>query len=325
MASEQIKLLYGNAHPELAKMISRLLNVEPGSCEIGKFANGETSVVIWDSVRGNDVYIIQPICISSDNTLNDNLMELLILVDTVKLASAGKINAVIPYFAYATHDKKDKARVPITCKLVANMLEKAGIDRVITMDLHAGQVQGFFDVPLDNLYAEPLFAKYTRKKLQNNKGVIIALKPAQAKRAAILAEDVECDIAFLNKINRKAAADDEESFSIVGDVKDKIAVIVQDIADSCVALEIASHTLVHQGARAVYAVISHAVLSEGAVERIMRSAITEVAVTNTIPLSPEAKSCPKIKVMNIAPTLAEVIRRTHHGESVTASDMFTIL
>lgn len=318
---EQIKLLAGNAHPELARMIGRHLNMDIGACEVTKFANGETSVMIGDSVRGNDVYIIQSTCKAGKNTLNDNLMELLIMVDAVKLASASKISAVIPYFGYATHDKKDKARVPITCKLVANMLEVAGVNRVLTMDLHSGQVQGFFDCPLDNLYAEPLFAKYARKKLQQDKGVVIALKPAQAKRATLLAEDIKADIAFLNKFMRRS----EEGFTIVGDVTGKVAIIVQDIADSCVNMELASYTLVQNGAKAVYAVVSHAVLSEGAVERITRSAITEIAVTNTIPLSPEAKACPKIKLLNIAPTLAEVIRRTHHGESVTASDKFAIL
>lgn len=318
---EQIKLLAGNAHPELARMIGRHLNMELGSCEVGKFSNGETSVMVGDSVRGNDVYIIQSTCASGKNTLNDNLVELLIMVDAVKLASASKITAVIPYFGYATQDKKDKARVPIACKLVANMLEKAGVDRILTMDLHSGQVQGFFDCPLDNLYAEPLFAKYSRKKLQQDKGVVIALKPAQAKRATLLADDISADVAFLNKFMRRS----EEGFTIVGDVRGKVAIIVQDIADSCVNMELASYTLVQNGAKAVYAVVSHAVLSKGAVECIMRSAITEIAVTNSIPLTPEAKGCPKIKVINIAPTLAEVIRRTHHGESVTASAMFTIL
>lgn len=316
-----MKIIAGNAHPELGRMIGRYLNMELGTCEVGKFSNGETSAVVGDSVRGKDVYIIQPTCASYTNTVNDNLMELLILVDTAKLASSGKITAVIPYFAYATHDKKDKARVPITCKLVANMLETAGVDRVITMDLHAGQVQGFFDVPLDNMYAAPLYVKYARKKIQGNKGVIVALKPAQAKRATVLADELGCEIAFLNKsINRS-----QEGFQIVGDVKDKIAVIVQDIADSCAWLEMASYTLIENGTKAVYAVASHAVLSEGAVERIMRSDITEIAITNTIPLDAQAEMCPKIKVINIAPALAEVIRRTHHGESVTASDMFMIL
>lgn len=318
---EQIKLIAGNAHPELARMVCRLLNMELGACEVGKFMNGETSVMIGDSVRGNDVYIIQPTCASNGNTLNDNLLELLIMIDAVKLASASKITAVIPFFAYATHDKKETSRVPITGKLVANMLECAGVTRVLTMDLHSGQVQGFFDCPLDNLYAEPLFTKYARKRLQNNQGVIVAVKPAQAKRATLLAEDVGCGVAFLNRSVRKS----EEGFTIVGDVKDKVAIIVQDIVDSCIFLEQASYTLVEQGAKAVYAVASHAILSEGAVERIMRSAITEIAVTNTIPLTPEAKACPKIKTINIAPMLAEVIRRTHHGESVTASDMFIIL
>jgi len=167
---EQLKLLAGNAHPELARMISRQLNVEVGACQVGKFSNGEISMTIGDSVRGNDVYIIQPTCSSGKNTLNDNLMELLVMVDAVKLASAFRITAVIPYFGYATHDKKDKARVPITCKLVANMLQVAGVTRVLTMDLHSGQVQGFFDCPLDNLYAEPLYAKYVKKKVTEQQG-----------------------------------------------------------------------------------------------------------------------------------------------------------
>jgi len=319
---EQIKLLSGNAHPELAHMISRYLNTDPSECEVTKFSNGETSVTIGTSVRGCDVYIIQPICSSTTgNTLNDNLMELLIMIDAVKLASASRVTAVIPYFGYATHDKKDKARVPITCKLVANMLETAGATRVLTMDLHSGQVQGFFDIPLDNLYAQPLYVKFVRKKLGDKKGVIIASKPAQAKRATMLANDTGCDIAFLNKHMKRS----QSGVDIVGDVKGKLAVIVQDIADSCIWLEEASVALIEAGCLSVYAIASHAVLSAGAVERIARSKITEIAVTNTIPLSDEAKKCPKIKVMNIAHPFAEIIRRTHHGESVTASDLFTIL
>eukprot|EP00026_Physarum_polycephalum_P012066 Phypoly_transcript_12336.p1 GENE.Phypoly_transcript_12336~~Phypoly_transcript_12336.p1 ORF type:complete len:322 (+),score=43.16 Phypoly_transcript_12336:128-1093(+) len=320
---EQIKLISGNAHAELAHMISKYLNTELEECEVGKFSNGETSVTIGASVRGSDVYIIQSICASAkgNNTLNDNLIELLIMIDAVKLASASRITAVIPYFGYATHDKKDKARVPITCKLVANMLEVAGVTRVLTMDLHSGQVQGFFDIPLDNLYAQPLYAKFVKKKLGDKKGVIIASKPAQAKRATMLADDTGSDIAFLNKHMKKS----QSGVSIVGDVKGKIAVIVQDIADSCRLLEESSYALIEAGAISVYAVSSHAVLSKGAVERIMKSKISEIAVTNTIPLSDEAKQCPKIKIMNIAHTFAEVIRRTHHGESVTASDLFTIL
>jgi len=319
---ERLQILAGTSHPVLANLIAHQLNITLGECEVGKFANGETSVVIVESIRDNDTFIVQSICKSEKNTLNDNLMELLIMVDAVKRASATKITAVIPYFAYSRQSKKDKARVPITAKLVANMLEIAGVNRVITTDLNASQIQGFFNIPLENMYHEPMIIRYVKKKTQNATPVIVAPETAQSKRASFVAEHMECEIAFINKNKH---ADKKGEMVLVGDVKDKVAVIICDIADACETITRASSALMAKGAKSTYAFATHAVLSEGAVERIVRSPLIELAVTNTVPLSKEALQCNKIKVKNIAPMIAEMIRRTHYGESVTASPLFTIL
>jgi len=320
---DKLQLIAGTSNPQLASMIAHQLNMQLAGCELGKFSNGEISLTIAESIRDNDVYIIQSFCNTEGSTLNDSLMELLIIVDAVKRASANKITTVIPYFAYGRQNKKDKARSPIPSKLIANMLEIAGVNRVITMDLNAGQIQGFFNIPLDNMYAEPLIIKYIIKKTQDAMAVIVAPDTAQSKRATFVAEHMDCEIAFLNKqINKHTS---KEDMVLVGDVKDKVAVIICDIADTCETLERAARALTQKGARETYAFASHAVLSENAVDRIMRSPLKELAVTNTLPLSKEAAACPKIKVINIAPMLAEMIRRTHYGESVTASPLFSIL
>lgn len=324
--TELLKLLTGSSHPELAQLISNDLNIPLGACKVGKFANNETCVEIGDSIRSGDVYIIQSICNCETNSLNDNLMELLVIIDTAKRASSNRITAVVPYFAYARQSAKERSRSPITCKLVANMLLAAGVNRVITMDLNAGQVAGFFNIPVDNIYAEPLIAKYIRKKVHGvvkGKVVIIAPDPIHMKRASAIAADVEGEVGLMHRQVKYHTM--EEEMVLVGDVKDKVAVIITDIADTCITIELASDTLLKKGAEKIYAVASHGVLSEAAVTRINRSPITELAVTNTIPLSKEARACPKIKVINIAHMIAEVIRRTHFGESISASDLFTII
>jgi len=321
--TEQLKLLTGSSHPELAQLISNDLNIPLGACYVGKFSNNETTVEIGDSIRSGDVYIIQPICNSENNTLNDNLMELLVIIDTAKRASANRITAVVPYFAYARQNSKERSRSPITCKLIANMLTAAGVSRVITMDLNAGQVAGFFNMPVDNMYAEPLIAKYIRKKVHGEKVVLIAPDPIHMKRASAVAADVEGEVGLMHRQVKYHT--NEEEMVLVGDVKGKIAVIITDIADTCVTIELASETLMKKGAATIYAVASHGVLSEAAVTRINRSPISELAITNSIPLSKEARECTKIKVINISHMVAEVIRRTHFGESVTASDLFTII
>lgn len=320
---DKLQIISGTSHPQLANLIAHHLNTSVAECEIGKFANGEISLIISESIRDNDVYIIQSICNTETSTLNDSLMELLIIVDAVKRASANKITTVISYFAYSRQNKKDKARSPIPSKLIANMLEVAGVNRVITMDLNAGQIQGFFNIPLDNMYAEPLIIKYITKRTSNTKTIIVAPDTAQSKRATYIAEHMNTEVAFLNKQTNKHTLKDE--IVIVGDVTDKTAVIICDIADTCETIENASVALMAKGARQIYAFASHPVLSENAVDRIMRSPITELAVTNTVPLSKEAAACPKIRSINIAPIIAEMIRRTHYGESVTASPLFAIL
>ncbi|GAM18888.1 hypothetical protein SAMD00019534_020630 [Acytostelium subglobosum LB1] len=309
---DRIKILTGNAHRDLADEICQDLNLAMGKAQVGKFSNGETSVMISESIRDMDVYIIQPTC---NPNVNDNLMELLIMADAIRRASAHRITAVIPCFGYARQDKKDKSRAPITGKLVANLIETAGIDRVITMDLHASQIQGFFNIPVDNLYAEPQIIKYIRKMIPGDK-VIVSPDAGGVKRAKLISDKLDADLAIIHKERKKA--NEVSGMILVGDVKDKVALIVDDMADTCGTLVSACEMLISKGATKVYALVTHGVLSGDAVERLNKSSLTELVITNTIPHADKAAKCSKIKTINIAHTLAEAIRRTHHGESISS-------
>jgi len=313
--SEQIKLLAGNAHPELAQEIAKYMGLTLGKADVGKFSNGETSVMISESVRDMDVFIIQPTC---NPAVNDNLMELLVMADAVKRASAKRITAVIPVFGYARQDKKDKSRAPITGKLVANLIETAGIDRVITMDLHASQIQGFFNIPVDNLYAEPLIIKYIRKNIPGEK-VIVSPDAGGVKRAKLISDKLDAELAIIHKERKKAG--EVSGMILVGDVKDKVSLLVDDMADTCGTLATAAELLLSKGAKSVYALVTHGVLSGPAIDRINKSELAELVVTNSIPQAEKASRCPKLHVINIAHMLSEAIRRTHHGESI--SSLFT--
>jgi len=309
---ERIKVFSGTAHLDLAKEIARCLGLELGKADVGKFSNGETGVMISESIRDMDVFIIQPTC---NPNVNDNLMELLVMADAIKRASAKRITAVIPCFGYARQDKKDKSRAPITGKLVANLIEVSGIDRVITMDLHASQIQGFFNIPVDNLYAEPLIIKYIRKNIPGDK-VIVSPDAGGVKRAKLISDKLDAELAIIHKERKKA--NEVAGMILVGDVAGKVALIVDDMADTCGTLQVASSLLISKGASAVYALVSHGILSGSAMEKIDNSLLKELVVTNSVSLAHHPKKSDKLKIINVAPLLAEAIRRTHHGESISS-------
>lgn len=247
-------------------------------------------------------------------SVNDSLMELLVMGDAFKRASCRQLVAVIPFFGYARQSKKHTGRTPITAKLVANMLQTAGFDRVITVDLHASQIQGFFDIPVDNLYAEPSIVKYIRKRIQGDK-VVVAPGVGGVKRAKSVADKLDLDLAILHKETN--ADTDEKYMVLVGDVKDKVALIIDDIADTCETLELATYSLVAKGAKEVYALVTHGVLSDRAIERLNSMPLKELVITNTIPNEYNLSQCPKLKVINLGHLLGEAIRRTNFGESLS--------
>lgn len=305
----QIKLFSGNAHRKLAEAICKELNVPCGNCEVGKFSDGEIFVNIAETVRGCDVFIIQP----TSSPVNDNLMEALILIDALKRASAGRINAVIPYYGYARQDRKTKAREPITAKLVANLLTEAGTDRVISMDLHAGQIQGYFDIPVDHLSGIPILADYF-KDLIDEDTVVVSPDIGGVVRARNFASILDLPIAIIEK--RRPKANVSEVMNVIGDIKDKNVILVDDIVDTAGTITKAAEVLKNIGAKHVYACATHAVLSGPAIERIDNSVIEKFIVTDTIPLSDE-KKIDKIEVVSVAPIFAEAIRRIHLNESVS--------
>ncbi|KAG2180625.1 hypothetical protein INT44_003632 [Umbelopsis vinacea] len=312
MADNSIKIFTGNSHPELAKLVARRIGLELGKVNVLKYSNQETSVTIGESVRDEDVFIIQSGC----GEINDNLMELLIMINACKTASARRITAVIPCFPYARQDKKDKSRAPITAKLTANMLTVAGADHVITMDLHASQIQGFFNIPVDNLYCEPSMIKYIRTCIPEwTNAIIVSPDAGGAKRATSIADRLNLDFALIHKERKKA--NEVSRMVLVGDVRGKIAILVDDMADTCGTLGLAAKTLVENGAEKVYAIVAHGILSGKAIKVINESVIEKMVVTNTIPHDEKMSICPKIDIIDISATLGEAIRRTHNGESVS--------
>ncbi len=306
-----IKLLTGNSHPALAEQIGARLGIELSKVLVLQYSNGETSVTIGESVRDEDVFIIQ----TGSGEINDGLMELLIMINACKTASARRITAVMPNFPYARQDKKDKSRAPITAKLMANMLQTAGCNHVITMDLHASQIQGFFNVPVDNLYAEPSMLRYIREHFPFHEAVIVSPDAGGAKRATAIADRLDLDFALIHKERQKA--NEVSRMVLVGDVRGKLAILVDDMADTCGTLVTAAKTLQEHGAKQVVAVVTHGIFSGQAVEKINASSLTTVVCTNSIPHVDSLLACPKLAIMDISATLAEAIRRTHNGESVS--------
>ncbi|EGC28684.1 hypothetical protein DICPUDRAFT_159856 [Dictyostelium purpureum] len=317
--SHKLVILHGNSHPELAKEIAHCLNTTCGDALVSKFANSETQVIINESVRDVDLYIVQPTC---NPSVNDYLMELLVMVDGAKRASSHRVTAVVPFFGYARQSKKDKSRAPITCKLVANMMEAAGIDRVITIDLHSSQIQGFFNIPVENVYSEPLFVKYIKKKIKDD-FVIISPGVGGVRRAKAISDKLSSELAIIHRPNKEMSLSLSASFSfdietvLVGDVTNKVAIIIDDIADTCTTLRLAANALIKKGATKVYALVTHGVFSNNAIDIINESPITELVITDSIPNDHNKAKCPKLKIISVASVLAETMRRAHHGESIS--------
>lgn len=304
-----LKLFTCNAHPELAKEIAELMGIKSGKSTVNKFSDGEIQVSIWESVRDCDVYIVQPTCAP----VNDNLMELLIMIDALKRASAGRINAVIPYYGYARQDRKAKARDPITAKLVANLIQAAGADRVISMDLHANQIQGYFDIPVDHLLGLPILTKYFReKKLEDV--VVVSPDHGSVTRARNMAERLGAPIAIVDK--RRPEPNKSEIMNIIGDINGKNCILLDDMIDTAGTICNAANALIELGAKGVYACATHGVLSGPAVDRLKKSPIQELVLLNTLPI-PDEKKIDKMKFLSVGPIFSEVITRVYKGGSVS--------
>ncbi len=306
---KRLRVFSGTANHPLAEEIAAYLGLPLGDAFVGRFNNGETQVLIGESVRGADVFIVQPTC----DPVNDTLMELLIMVDAVKRASAANITAVIPYYGYARQDRKTRGREPISAKLVANLLTTAGVTRVVTMDLHAGQIQGFFDIPVDHLIGVPILADYVASKHLADL-VVVSPDLGGVTRARQLADRLHCPIAIIEK--RRPAPGVAEVMNLIGNVEGRTAVIIDDIVDSAGSLTEGARALTRYGAKEVFACCTHAVLSSPSVDRIAASNITELIVTDTIPVPPE-KRINKLKVLSVAPVLGEAIVRIFGDLSVS--------
>ncbi|MGD9596025.1 ribose-phosphate pyrophosphokinase [Wolinella succinogenes] len=302
------KIFTGSAHPEFGGEIAKYLGIPLSSATVNRFSDGEINIQISESVRGRDVFIVQPTCAPT----NDNLMELLIMIDALKRSSANSINAVIPYFGYARQDRKAAPRVPITAKLVADLLQRAGATRVITMDLHAGQIQGFFDIPVDNLYGSIVFRDYVKSKHLPNP-IIASPDIGGVARARYFADQLGLDLVIVDKKREKANV--SEVMNIIGDVQGKDVILVDDMIDTAGTMAKAAEVLKSKGATSVIALGTHPVFSGSAYEKIEKGALDEMVVANTIPLKKESS---KIKVLSVAPLFAEVIRRVYHNESVNS-------
>ena len=303
----------GNANPQLAQDISRHLMVPLGRSSVGRFSDGETTVELLENVRGRDIFIVQ----STSPPSNDHLMELMLMADACKRASSARITAVIPYFGYARQDRRPRAtRVPITAKVVANMIAHSGVDRLLTVDLHADQIQGFFDIPVDNVYASPVLLGDVWKQKHPDL-MVVSPDVGGVVRARALAKRLDdADLAIIDK--RRPRANESEVMNIIGEVADKTCVLIDDLVDTAGTLCHAAAALKGAGAKKVLAYITHPVLSGPAIERIAKSDLDELVVTDTIPLRPEAKSCPKIRQLTVAGLLAETMRRIRDEESVSS-------
>lgn len=310
MATNSIKLLAGNSHPELAKNIAHNLGLPLSNIGVYQYSNKETSVTIGESIRDEDVYIIQTG--TGEQEINDFLMELLIIIHACRTASARRITAVIPNFPYARQDKKDKSRAPITAKLVAQMLETAGCNHVITMDLHASQIQGFFHIPVDNLYAEPSVLKYMQHKTDIGNAILVSPDAGGAKRVASLADKLDLNFALIHKERQKA--NEISRMVLVGDVTGKTCLLIDDMADTCGTLVKASDTLLEHGAKEVLAIVTHGIFSGSAEQKLKNSKLSRIVCTNTVPVDLDVNILDQI---DVSPTLAEAIRRLHNGESVS--------
>ena len=305
-------LFTGNANPVLAQEIATQLAVELGKAKVARFSDGEVDVEIHQNVRARDIFVLQPTCAPT----NEHLMELCIMVDALKRASARRVTAVIPYFGYARQDRRPRStRVPISAKVVANMLEAVGVERLLTMDLHADQIQGFFNIPVDNIYASPVLLADLQSKRYNDL-VVISPDVGGVVRARAMAKQLGCELAIIDK--RRPRANVSEVMHIIGDIEGRNCVIMDDMIDTAGTLVKAAEVLKERGAKNVYAYCTHAVFSGPAIERIRNSQLDEVVITNTIPLGKEGQKCGKVRQLSVAFLFAETIRRISDGESVTS-------
>ncbi len=313
MANSGIMCFTGTANPKLAEAIVANLGIAMGQASVGRFSDGEVAVEITENVRGRDVFIIQPTCAPSA----ENLMELLVMTDAIKRASASRVTAMIPYFGYARQDRRPRsARVPITAKVAANMISVAGVDRLVTVDLHADQIQGFFNIPVDNVYASPLTLADIWQRQMRHDLIVVAPDVGGVVRARAIAKRIDADLAIIDK--RRPRANEATVMNIIGDVDGKCCVLVDDMVDTAGTLCAAAGALKEQGAVKVVAYCVHPVLSGNAIENITASQIDELVVTDTIPLSEAAQACPRIRQHSVAQMLAETIRRMAEGESVSS-------
>ena len=301
----------GNSNPVLAKKICKYLSCPLGGAEVKTFSDGEIQIEIIENVRLKDVFVLQSTC----SPVNDNLVELLLMIDAFKRSSARRITVVIPYFGYARQDKKVAPRVPISAKLVADMITLAGADRIITMDLHAGQIQGFFNIPVDNLFAAPVLIDYIRSNFRDGL-VVVSPDAGGVERARAFAKRLNTDLAIIDK--RRDAPNQAKAMAVIGDVTDKVAVILDDMTDTAGTLTEAAEAIMNAGAREIHACCAHAVLSGPAIDRISNSALKSLVVTDTIPLKENAAACDKIKVLTISQLVGEAIIRSFRGDSVTS-------
>lgn len=306
-----LSIFAGNSNPVLAEKISEYLAKPLGRLKVNRFSDGETQVEIHENVRRKEIYVIQSTC----HPVNDNLVELLLLIDAFRRSSASRITAVIPYFGYSRQDKKVSPRVPISAKLVADILQVAGVDRVITMDLHAGQIQGFFNVPVDNLYSAPIILDDIKTRFSKDL-VVVSPDAGGVERARAYAKRLDAGLAIVDK--RRSAPNQAKAMAIIGDVQDKIALIIDDMADTAGTLTEAASVIREKGAKEVHAYCTHPVLSGPAIDRITNSSLNSLVVTDTIPLSEEAKKCDKIKTLSIAKLVGEAIVRSYRGDSVNS-------
>jgi len=307
---QSLKVFSGTAHPALAKEICSELGVPLGQVQVGRFPDGEVRLQILENVRGADVFVVQPTC----RPVNENLMELLIILDAFRRASAERITAVMPYYGYARQDRKDRPRVPISSKLVADLLTSAGTDRVLTLELHAGQIQGFFNIPVDHLYATPVTVDYF-KKLKLRNVVVVSPDPGGVERARAFAKKLRAPLAIIDK--RREDERTVEMFNVIGEVGGKTALIVDDMVDTAGTLAKSAQALRDRGAEKVYACCTHGVFAEDALEKIISAPLEQVVTTNSIPPSPEAIKCPHIKILSVGKLLAEAIRSIHEETSVS--------
>jgi ribose-phosphate pyrophosphokinase len=310
-SASDFMLFTGNANPALAQEIATHLGTELGQAHVGRFSDGEVTVELMQNVRARDVFVIQSTCAPT----NENLMELLIMVDALKRASAERISAVIPYFGYARQDRRPRSsRVPISAKVVANLLQTVGVARVLTMDLHADQIQGFFDIPVDNIYASPVLLGDVRQKHCEDL-IVVSPDVGGVVRARALAKQLGCDLAIIDK--RRPKANVSEVMHVIGEIEGRNCVIMDDMIDTAGTLVKAAEVLKDRGAKKVYAYCTHPIFSGPAIERITQGgALDEVVITNTIPLSDQASQCHKIRQLSVAPLIAETIKRIVKGESV---------